>query len=77
MHALGGLRGPGKSAFAPPVRVLLLLLEVHLLSLDLMHVADYKGVTSSVWGSVLAALVSDAALGRSQQARLLRVNEFM
>ena len=45
--------------------------------LDLMHVMDCKGVTASVWGSVLAALCSDPAVGRNQQARLHRVNLFM
>jgi hypothetical protein len=45
--------------------------------LDLMHVMDCKGVTVSVWGSILAALVSDPGMGRNQQVRLHQINMFM
>ena len=45
--------------------------------LDLMHVMDCKGVAASVWGSILAALVSDPGMGRNQQVRLHHINMFM
>ena len=48
-----------------------------MIYLDIMHVMDCKGVTASVWGSILAALVSDPGMGKHQQVRLHQINMFM
>ena len=49
----------------------------YMFYLDLMHAMDCKGVAASVWGSILAALVSDPGMGRHQQVRLHQINMFM
>ena len=49
----------------------------HFFVLDIMHVADCRGLASVIFGSMLTYLISLPALGRSQAARLARINAFI